>query len=168
MYGPGKMYNNVKNAMRYLPQVQLNNQNMQNRQGFQNMQNIRNMQNVQSQSSSSYDWLSDLDTSASHGSFGGFSSFGTASCFSIDICPDLLLGAIAVAATGAGFLIYTAIVAAGRRRKRNSDDYFTTFFSSGFEGLLTLLGSYCNEDIFKIYISCLLKFLHFFACLFLF
>jgi hypothetical protein len=57
---------------------------------------------------------------------------GTGSCLSIDICPDLILAAIAVAAGGAVFLIYQAITVAGRRKKRddhNKVGFFGAFFS---------------------------------------
>jgi hypothetical protein len=52
------------------------------------------------------------------GSYGGGGSPG-GSCFSIDICPDLILAAIAAAAAAAAFGLYLAITAAGRRRKRS-------------------------------------------------
>ena len=162
MYTPVKMYNNV---IKYLPQIQLQNQNMQNsqslqsrqniqsmqnrqnmqniqsRQNMQNIQNRQNMQTMQSQSVSPASWFSDLDTSASHGSFGDFSSFGTASCFSIDICPDLLLAAISAAAAAAGLLIYSAIVAAGKRKKRDNSNLFTSFLGSSFDEFMTILGN---------------------------
>ena len=150
MYTPVKMYNNVK---KFLPQIHLRNQNMQNlqnmqnrqgvqnrqnRQGSQNMQNRKGVQNMQTQSVSPLNWFSDLDASASHG-YGGadLTSFGTASCFSIDICPDLLLAAISAAAAAAGLLIYSAIVAAGKRKKREDND----FFSSTLDEFMKILGN---------------------------
>ena len=54
-----------------------------------------------------------------YGSYGGgSSSFGSNSCFSIDICPDLIIAAVAAAAAAGVYLIYTAIVAKGKRRRR--------------------------------------------------
>jgi len=63
--------------------------------------------------------------SSSYGDSGG----KTGSCFSIDICPDLILAAIAAAAAGAAFVIYQAITARGKkRRKRKTDEeWFTSF-----------------------------------------
>ena len=46
----------------------------------------------------------------------------------MDICPDLILAAIAAAAAAAAFLIYNAIVAAGKRKKRSSDEGFLGLF----------------------------------------
>lgn len=63
-----------------------------------------------------------------HGSFSGFGSM--MECFTIDICPDLLLGAIAAAAAVAFVLIYQGITMAVRRRKRSenvSEDFFGRF-----------------------------------------
>ena len=45
--------------------------------------------------------------SGGHGSYSG--GGGSSSCFTIDICPDLLIAAIAAAAAGAFYLIYTGI-----------------------------------------------------------
>ena len=56
---------------------------------------------------------------------------GGTNCYSVDICPDLLLAAIAAAAALAFYLIYMAItmVPVGRkRRKRNIDNENTTFY----------------------------------------
>ena len=61
--------------------------------------------------------------SNSYGDVGG----NTGSCFSIDVCPDLILAAIAAAAAGAAFVIYQAITARGKkRRKREKDDTWLT------------------------------------------
>ena len=59
--------------------------------------------------------------SSSHGSYGG-GGYGSdpGSCFSLDICPDLILAAISAAAAAAAFLIYQAITMAGRRRRKRS------------------------------------------------
>ena len=72
----------------------------------------------------------DLQGSAqsAYGSYGGGYGLDPGSCFSLDICPDLILAAIAAAAAAAAFLIYNAIVAAGRRRKRSQDDSYLSFF----------------------------------------
>ena len=57
--------------------------------------------------------------SGGHGSYSG--GGGSSSCFTIDICPDLLIAAIAAAAAGAFYLIYTGITkASAKRRKRSS------------------------------------------------
>ena len=55
------------------------------------------------------------------GSFGKHKSDkGDDNCddFELDICPDLLLAAIASAAAAAFALLYTAITMAGRRKRR--------------------------------------------------
>jgi hypothetical protein len=66
--------------------------------------------------------VSDLLGSGSggHGSYsgGGYGS-NPGSCFSIDICPDIILAVIAAAAAAAVFLLYTTITA--ERKKRSSD-----------------------------------------------
>ena len=70
---------------------------------------------------------------AEYGGHGSFSGGGMASsCFSIDICPDLILAAIAVAAAGAAFIIYQAITVAGRRKKRDDHTDETTWIGSFF------------------------------------
>ena len=55
--------------------------------------------------------------SGGHGSYSGGSS--GSDCFTIDICPDLLIAAIAAAAAAAFFLIYQGITMAPARRKRS-------------------------------------------------
>ena len=58
-----------------------------------------------------------------HGSYGGGGFMGSDSCFSIDICPDLIFAAVAAAAAAGVYVIYQAIVTKGkRRRKRDSDN----------------------------------------------
>ena len=42
--------------------------------------------------------------------------------FDIEICPDLLLAGLALAAAGAFLAIYTAITGMGRKKKRSIDD----------------------------------------------
>jgi len=118
---------------------------MNSRQGYRLQGNMMNgaaqkyqpfMQNAkQAQVASPYGWLGDLNGSGAS-SHGSYSSHGSdpGSCFSLDICPDLILAAIAAAAAAAAFLIYTAIVAAGRRRKRSDgsfdDSYLSTFLQA--------------------------------------
>ena len=70
-------------------------------------------------------WLADLQGAGSnsvdlrgsaqnsYGSYGGGGA-SPGSCFSLDICPDLILAALAVAAAAAVFLINQQIVAVGR------------------------------------------------------
>ena len=50
---------------------------------------------------------------------GGDSGMGgSGSCFSLDICPDLILALIAAAAAGGFYFLYITITMAGRKRKR--------------------------------------------------
>ena len=81
---------------------------------------------------SRYADLKGAGTSSYHGSFGSLGMGGT-DCFTIDICPDLLLAAFAAAAAAAFWLIYTAITQnAGRRRKKRSFiDLAETIFQIG-------------------------------------
>ena len=67
---------------------------------------VQQSQDVQGSSSSSY------------GSYGGGYGLDPGSCFSLDICPDLILAAIAVAAAIAAFVLYQTITMAGRRRRK--------------------------------------------------
>ena len=64
---------------------------------------------------------------SSHGSFGTFGMGGT-DCFTIDICPDLLLAGFAAAAAAAFWLIYAAITMNAGRRKRSVAELAQTFF----------------------------------------
>ena len=57
-----------------------------------------------------------------------------------DICPDLVLGAISVAAAAAGLLIYMAIVAAGKRKKRDESSVMSILSESGLREFLNILG----------------------------
>ena len=59
--------------------------------------------------------------SGGHGSYSG--GGGSDSCFTIDICPDLLIAAIAAASAGAFYLIYTGITMASARRRKRSSSY---------------------------------------------
>ena len=40
------------------------------------------------------------------------------SCFSLDLCPDILLAVIAAAAAAGAYFLYITITQAGRRRRR--------------------------------------------------
>jgi MFS superfamily sulfate permease-like transporter len=71
-------------------------------------------------------FISDLMGSGSGGhggSYSGGGGYGTSpgSCFSIDICPDIILAVIAAAAAAAVYLLYTTITAG--RKKRSSDSW---------------------------------------------
>ena len=49
-------------------------------------------------------------------------------CFTIDICPDLLISGLTAAAAAAFYLIYMAItVKAGRRKKRSPQNFFQSY-----------------------------------------
>ena len=87
--------------------------------------------------------LGDLEGSDSsvYGSFSGFGA-DAGSCFSLDICPDLVLAMVAAAAAAAAFLIYNAITVAGRRKKRsgtlNDDDSFLSSVFYPISNFITL------------------------------
>ena len=63
---------------------------------------------------------SDLDSTGSDllGSLSGGGMAQSGSCFSLDICPDLILALIAAAAAGGFYFLYITITMAGRKRKR--------------------------------------------------
>ena len=66
---------------------------------------------------------SDLDTTGTDllGSLSGGGDHGmteSGSCFSLDICPDLILALIAAAAAAGFYFLYITITMAGRKRKR--------------------------------------------------
>jgi hypothetical protein len=70
-------------------------------------------------------WVSDLLGSGSGGHGGSYSGGGgygssPGSCFSIDICPDIILAVIAAAAAAAVYLLYTTITA-GRKKRSTSE-----------------------------------------------
>ena len=104
-----------------------------------------------------YNGLLDLKNSPSyqhsygHGSFGSLSLGGAgSSCFSLNICPDLLLAAVAAGGAAAVYLLYTAITTKAGRKKRS----FTFFDSFEFweavnygRPLLTL----CKEVGFPLF-----------------
>jgi len=82
-----------------------------------------------------YNGLVDLKNSPSnyhsygHGSFGSLSLGGAgSSCFALNICPDLLLAAVAAGGAAAVYLLYTAITVKAGRKKRS----FTLFDSFEF------------------------------------
>ena len=53
------------------------------------------------------------------GSFqGGLSDAGSDSCFSINVCPDLIFAAVAAAAAVGVYYTYTAITTKGRKRRK--------------------------------------------------
>ena len=85
-------------------------------------------QNNQNQASSAFGLLNDMagSNSYNHGSFSS-SGIDAGSCFSIDICPDLVLALVAALAALASYLIYNAITVAGKRKKRSEE---VGFFSS--------------------------------------
>ena len=84
--------------------------------------------------------VNDLSNSNSHGygsidlGLGGSysSSYGSASCLTIDICPDLLFAGLAAAAAAGFAFYYISITMAGKRRKRRSVpfDIGTTFHTT--------------------------------------
>ena len=59
------------------------------------------------------DLLGSLSSEGDYGMMGG-----SGSCFSLDICPDLILALIAAAAAGGFYFLYITITMAGRKRKR--------------------------------------------------
>ena len=60
---------------------------------------------------------------------GGYGGSSSGSCFSVDICPDLLLAGIAAAAAAGVFVIYAAITMAAERKKRSSKSGSNSFQS---------------------------------------
>ena len=82
--------------------------------------------------------VNDLSNSDSHGygsidlGLGGSysSSYGSASCLTIDICPDLLFAGLAAAAAAGFAFYYISITMAGKRRKRRSFGIGTTFHTT--------------------------------------
>ena len=59
---------------------------------------------------------SDLLGSPSGG--GGYGMTDPGSCFSLDICPDLILALIAAAAAAGFYFLYITITMAGRRKRK--------------------------------------------------
>ena len=47
------------------------------------------------------------------------SSSNPGSCFSLDLCPDLVLAVIAAAAAAGAYFLYITITQAGRRKRRS-------------------------------------------------
>jgi hypothetical protein len=66
--------------------------------------------------------------SSHHGTYGSTSYKGSISligggtrCLTIDICPDILITAAALAGAAAFYILYQAISAKGRRRRRRRE-----------------------------------------------
>lgn len=102
--------------------------------------NMNNVRNGQSQTSPSYSWYNDLMGSPSSG-YGHEDPGG--SCFSIDICPDLIIAAITAAAAVAAVAIFNAIgvAAAGKRS-------FGSFFGHHASEFINFLGNCISVQIF--------------------
>ena len=49
------------------------------------------------------------------------SSSNPGSCFSLDLCPDIVLTVIAAAAAAGAYFLYMTITQAGRRRRRRGN-----------------------------------------------
>ena len=94
--------------------------------------NAQRLVDLQSSQSQMYGSLS----GGGHGGYGMGTPGG--SCFSIDICPDLILALITAAGAAAALGFYLAIVAAGRRRKRSLGESLLQPLVSSMFGL----GSY--------------------------
>ena len=77
-----------------------------------NAQRLADLQSSQSQMYGSF-------SGGGHGGYGHEMGSPGGSCFSIDICPDLILALITAAGAAAALGFYLAIVAAGKRRKRS-------------------------------------------------
>ena len=94
-------------------------------------------------------------TSSMFGSFsgGGYGSTPPGSCFSIDICPDLLLAALAAAAAAGFVAIFIAITMAGKRRKRSEESQLSIL--SSISDILNLGNGRFKDFIFLI--ICYLK-----------
>ena len=74
--------------------------------------------------------LTRLKAAASHGhgSYSGGGSGGMGSCFTIDICPDLLISGLTAAAAAAFYFIYQAItVKAAGRKKRSFQNFVQSY-----------------------------------------
>ena len=60
------------------------------------------------------------------GSFGSLSLGGSgSSCFALNICPDLLLAAVAAGGAAAVYLLYRAITVKAGRKKRDAGSSFS-------------------------------------------
>ena len=56
---------------------------------------------------------------------GGYGEDQGTPCAQVDICPDLLFGAIFAAGAAAFFLLYMEITKKGARKKRDTTDIFS-------------------------------------------
>ena len=77
--------------------------------------------NIHLSPSTPYSRIQRLQAAASgqYGSYSGGS--GSDSCFTIDICPDLLIAGIAAAAAAGFYFLYQQITLKGKRKKREFD-----------------------------------------------
>ena len=55
--------------------------------------------------------------------------------FDLDICPDLLLAGLALAAAGAFVALFTAITMQGRKKKRSTDEFLRVPFTQTIQDL---------------------------------
>lgn len=60
---------------------------------------------------------------------------------SVDICPDLILGALGAAAAAAFAVLFTQITNAGRKKKRSTDTLEPVGFTTWLEDLTFHLGT---------------------------
>ena len=117
------------------------------------------------QAAARYQRLADLQSSQSqmygslsgggHGGYGHDMGTPGGSCFSIDICPDLILALITAAGAAAALGFYLAIVAAGKRRKRSLEEespwshllqpLISRMFGLGSYFQIFSLTSYCHK-----------------------
>ena len=58
---------------------------------------------------------------SSDGSYDGMGGSSGGSCFSLDICPDILLALIAAAAAAGFYFLYITITMAGRKRRKRRE-----------------------------------------------
>ncbi len=59
----------------------------------------------------------------------------------LEICPDLVLAALAAAAAAAFGILFTLITGAGRKKKRSTDNAEPVVFSTWLEDMLWHLGT---------------------------
>ena len=79
---------------------------------FNNNNNLHHHLQQQQRYPDLYHAASDSDTVSSSSSAG--------SCFSLDLCPDIVLAVIAAAAAAGAYFLYITITQAGRRRRRRN------------------------------------------------
>ena len=61
---------------------------------------------------------------------GGYGEDQGTPCAQVDICPDLLFGAIFAAGAAAFFLLYMEITKKGARKKRDTTDIFSNIIDT--------------------------------------